>query len=78
MDAQSRLEAHLLASFDELLSLASLAAASGHPELAIAAGAAVDPLVPFLDALSREEERSPPDPRRVGPTGIGRSGGRGT
>ena len=51
MDAETRLEAHLLASFDALLSLASLAAANGRPELALAAGAAVDPLLPYLEGI---------------------------
>ena len=63
MDAETRLEAHLLASFDALLSLASLAAASGRPELAVAAGAAVDPLLPFLAAIDGEPASDPfPDP----------------
>ena len=59
MDAERRLEAHLLASIDALLSVASLAAASGRPELALAAGAAVDPLLPFLADTDGE---APSDP----------------
>ena len=51
MDAESRLEAHLLASYDVLLSLATLATACGRPELALAASTAIEPLLPFLDGI---------------------------
>lgn len=50
MDTDERLDAHLAAALDELLSLVSHAVASGRPELALAANAAVDPLLAFLVA----------------------------
>ncbi len=49
-DACARLDRHLAAAIDALLSLASLAGACGRPELALAASAAMDPLVAFLAA----------------------------
>ena len=48
MDTERQLDAHLAQSLDALLSLASLAAAAGRPELALAAAAALDPLAPYL------------------------------
>lgn len=50
MDAARSLDAHLDTAADALLSLAALAASAGRPELALAAGAALDPLIAFLDA----------------------------
>jgi hypothetical protein len=49
MDADRHLDAFLLVGADALLSIASLAAAAGRPELARAASAALDPLLPFLE-----------------------------
>ena len=50
MDAARSLDGHLGAAVDDLLSLAALAATAGRPELALAASAALDPLIAFLDA----------------------------
>ena len=50
MDAEQRLDDHLAHALDELLSLASLASASGRPELALAANAALDQLLVYLVA----------------------------
>ena len=61
MDAGLRLDAHLAQSLDALLSLASLAAATGRPELALAANAALDPLIPFLDAPAEGVVERPAD-----------------
>ena len=49
MEASRSLDAQLDVALDELLSLAVLAARAGRPELAFAAGAALDPLLAFLD-----------------------------
>ena len=50
MVASRSLDMQLDATLDALLSLASIATASGRPELALAAAAAFDPLLAFIDA----------------------------
>jgi hypothetical protein len=48
IDADVRIDAHLAQVVDDLLSLASLGAVHGRPELALGANAALDELVAFL------------------------------
>ncbi len=47
MDADRRIDAQLALAMDELLTLASLCAIHGRPELALAASAALDRLLGF-------------------------------
>ena len=66
MDAARSLDGHLGAAVDDLLSLAALAATAGRPELALAASAALDPLIAFLDAGAPDAPLDDPSPDLAG------------
>ena len=66
MDAARSLDTHLDVALDGLLSLAALAASAGRPELALAASAALDPLIAFLDAGAPDAPGDAPSPDLAG------------
>ena len=66
MDAARSLDGHLGAAVDDLLSLAALAASASSGRPAVAASAALDPLIAFLDAGAPDAPGDDPSPDLAG------------